>query len=200
MIVGVTGGIGSGKSTAARILASRLSAEYLDTDLLCRELMMPGKAGFKRFVAGAGREFLDANGCLDRGRLRNAAFSDSHIKKELESILHPLVRNLVVQKKETLRGGGASCVVEVPLLFEVGWVEAFDTTVLVYVPEKVSRERVMRRDGSSLELVEDIIRSQMNIEAKRLLADWIIDNSSTHVSTVCQAAYLAHCLITVIKQ
>jgi len=200
MIVGVTGCIGSGKSTVARILASWLSAEYLDTDLLCRDLMAPGNIGFSRFVDGAGREFLDPKGCLDRERLRGAVFSDSQIKNELESILHPLVRDLVMQKKEALHREMANCVVEVPLLFEVGWVKDFDTTVLVYVPEKISLERVMRRDGMSLDLVEDIISSQMNIEAKRLLADWIVDNSSTHVSTVCQAAYLANCLSTVIKQ
>lgn len=194
MLVAVTGGIGSGKSTAAKILTAALDGVYLDTDEMCRFLMEPGEKGYIKFIEDFGRDYLHADGRLNRDKLRRAVFADISIKAGIEAILHPLVRSQMVETGKKLEMAQIHCVVEVPLLFEVGWLDAFAATVLVYVPEDVSCERVVRRDNLSVEMVRAIIANQMDIEEKRILADWIIDNSSTMVSTVCQASFIAHAL------
>ena len=189
MIFAVTGGLGTGKSTVAKVIAATLGAAYLDTDQVCRMQMQPGNSGYQRFVAAFGRTFLLADGGIDRDRLRSEVFSNPDAKNKLESILHPLVRDKVVSLADSCNSNGTDLVIEVPLLFEVGWRDRYDYCVVVYVPEEMCIERVKKRDRLAVQQIREIIDSQMNIEQKRKLADYVIDNSTTFAGMICQVAF-----------
>lgn len=191
MNIAITGGLGTGKSTVSKILAARLSAELIDTDNLCRLQMHPGKEGFERFLQVFGGKFIQNDGAIDRLELRKAVFSDHTVKNTLEDILHPIVRSDVAARCEKSAVQGRIVVVEVPLLFEVNWQHDFEYTVAVLVSEKVCIQRVMARDGIDKDMISNIISSQMPLDIKRSLADFIIDNSSIFVSTVQQIGWLA---------
>ncbi len=190
MKIAVTGGLGSGKSTVSKLLAAGLCCELVNTDELCRQQLLPEETGYAKLLESFGREFLTTDGALDRSKLRKAVFSDNSVKYRLESILHPLVRD-IVRKKAT----STDCLlVEVPLLYEVGWQDDFDISVLVYVPEAVVYERVARRDGHSREIIRSILDNQIPLDEKLPQASFIIDNSGTFVSTVLQVSYLTRAI------
>ncbi|WP_457575319.1 dephospho-CoA kinase [Desulfomarina sp.] len=189
--IAVTGGLGSGKSTVSNLLAAGLCCELVNTDEICRQQLLPEEKGYARLLDCFGREFLAADGAIDRAKLREAVFSDNSVKDRLESILHPLVRDIVREKEKS-----TDCLlVEVPLLYEVGWQEDFDVCVLVYVPEAVVYERVARRDGHSREIIRSILDNQMPLDEKLSRASFIIDNSETFVSTVIQVGHLSRVIL-----
>jgi dephospho-CoA kinase len=190
MKIAVTGGLGSGKSTVSKILAAAITADHLDTDQLCRQQMQPGGQGYEEFRRIFGDLYLHADGSLNRLRLRQAVFTDSRVKKELEMILHPLVRKQVAAHyAESCRAGGI-LVVEVPLLFESGWQHDFEVWVVVYVSEDSCLRRVAARDGLSAEEIRRVVAAQLPISEKLEAAHFVIDNSGTFVSTVQQTAWL----------
>ena len=184
--------MGSGKSSVSKILAGAMGCKLLDTDQFCRDQMDPGQPGYQQFVTLFGNEYIRADGQVDRTLLREAVFQKQEVKEKLEAILHPLVREFVMNMSTRL----AITVVEVPLLFEVGWQTDFDYTITVYVPTKTSISRVVKRDGLGSEQVEKIITSQMAIEEKVIKANFIIDNRGTFASTFCQTRWLAGELIS----
>jgi dephospho-CoA kinase len=189
--IAVTGGLGSGKSTASRILAVALGAELIDTDHFCRLQMEPGQEGYVEFNRIFGKKFLNIDGIIDRPKLRQAVFYDRGVKEQLESILHPIVRKQVAAREGILLAEGRDLVVEVPLLFEVGWQDDFDTSVVVYVPDMITVKRVVARDGLSVDEIEKVLDSQMDISIKLEKADFTIDNSGIFISTVAQLMWLA---------
>lgn len=196
MKIAVTGGIGSGKSTASRMLAVAISAEHLDTDQICRQQMQPRNPGFEAFFQVFGDRYLFADGSLNRQLLRQHVFTDSRVKKDLEMILHPLVREHVADCYVRCCAVEKDLVVEVPLLFEVGWQGDFDVWVVVYVQEDLCTDRVAMRDGFTTEEIRRVNVTQLPSSEKLKLAHFVIDNSGTFVSTVQQIAWLArnlHC-------
>jgi dephospho-CoA kinase len=190
MNIAVTGGLGSGKSTASKILAATISAEHLDTDDLCRQQMQPGTPGFKMFLQVFGDRFVNADGSLNRQLLRQTVFADSGVKKDLEMILHPLVRRQVAEHYATCCAHGENLVVEVPLLFEVGWQYDFSVCVVVYVREDLCFQRVAIRDGFGADEIRRVCAAQLSPQEKLKLAHFVIDNSGTFVSTVQQISWL----------
>jgi dephospho-CoA kinase len=188
--IAVTGGLGSGKSTVSKILARTIGADHLDTDLLCRQQMQPGRQGFEKFREVFGDRYLHADGSLNRPGLRQAVFTDSRIKKELEMILHPLVRQQVAAHYAKNCQAGENLVVEVPLLFESGWQQDFAVWVVVSVSEESCRHRVAARDGLSAEEIQRVIAAQLPISQKLAAAHFVVDNNGTFVSTVQQIAWL----------
>lgn len=190
MNIAVTGCFGSGKSTVSRILAQGLTAQYLDTDRLCRELLLPGNAGYLELVARYGDRFLTSEKCIDRVQLRRAVFANPEVKNALEAILHPLVRQVVAESARACVLAGFHQVVEVPLLFEVGWQDEFDTTVVVSGDERQLRDRVKKRDGLTFEEIEQVASSQMPAVAKERLGKFVVNNGGTLVATVSQIAWL----------
>jgi len=189
--IAVTGGLGSGKSTVSNLLAAVLCCELVNTDEICRQQLLPKEKGYAELLECFGREFVATDGTLDRPKLRKAVFSDSSVKDRLESILHPLVRDIVRQKAKS-----TDCLlVEVPLLYEVGWQDDFDICVLVYVPEAVVYERVARRDGHSRSIIRSILENQMPLDEKLSRTSFIIDNSGTFVSTVSQVSHLKRVIL-----
>ena len=191
MNIAVTGGLGTGKSTVSKILAAILETELIDTDQLCRAQMLPGTEGFEEFRRTFGKKFIQSDNTIDRLALRQAVFVDEQLRNQLERILHPLVQRDVSLFCREWKSRGKILVVEVPLLYEVGWQDEFDASVVVYVPEKICIERVRVRNGLAVEEIKQILRSQMPIDKKRDYADFVIDNSGIFVSTVQQIAWLS---------
>ena len=191
MKIAVTGGLGSGKSTVSKILASSLQCELIDTDQLCRKQLQPGGEGFEKFKEIFEGEFFHPDGTLNRQKLREATFKDIRIKSRLEAILHPIVSEIVNQRWNQREGSGEHLVIEVPLLYEVQWQSDFDECIVVYLPEHLVYERVALRNGLSLEEIRLILTAQMPIEEKRTYSRFVVDNSTTFAGTVLQVAYLA---------
>ncbi len=189
MIVGVTGGIGSGKSKVAALLGKLLCAIVISADDVCRELLEPGGEGYLQFVHSGGSHFLDGDGVINRVTLREKIFADPDLRDQLEAILHPLVLEKIQNVAE---GDPESFVIaEVPLLFEKDWQDEFDTIISVFSMEDRLIERVMERDRISREDVGTIIAAQMSMEEKNRRADYVINNSAHWQETEKQLVELA---------
>ena len=173
--VGLTGGIGSGKSTVAARFAER-GIVVIDADAAAHRLTSPRGAALSAIRDAFGEDFIDASGALDRGRMRERAFSDPAEKRRLEAILHPMIRDLCERQREAATSPYVLLVV--PLLFESGnWQMRVQRTLVVDCSEEIQIERVMRRSGLTAEAVRAIMASQIAREARLALADDVIDNS-----------------------
>lgn len=172
--IGLTGGIGSGKSTVAGLLASH-GAAIIDTDAIARRLTLPGGAAIAGIREAFGDAFIDASGALDRDRMRSLAFSDPQAKRRLEAILHPLIG------ADTAREAEASTsnilVFDVPLLVESGrWRAIVDRVLVVDCSEDTQVERVVRRAGWAEDAVRKVIAQQASRTARLACADAVIRN------------------------
>jgi dephospho-CoA kinase len=171
--IGLTGGIGSGKSAVAERFVA-LGAGLVDTDRLARELTEPGTPALARIGAAFGPGVLAPDGALDRGVLRALVFADPGAKARLEAILHPRIRALMAARAARLRT--PYCLLAVPLLFESGWESAVDRVLVVDCPEEVQVERVGRRSGLAREEVRRILAAQLPRAERLARADDAIDN------------------------
>jgi dephospho-CoA kinase len=175
-LVGLTGGIASGKTTVAKMLAD-LGAAVVDADGLAREVVEPERDAWKEIVATFGADVLQGDRTLDRQKLRTIIFNDSAARKKLESIIHPRVRALAEERIAGHAAAGYEIVVyEVPLLFEGNLHEWLRPVVLVACDIEVQKRRLQQRDGLSREAAEKHIAAQMSLEEKRRLADYVIEN------------------------
>lgn len=170
----LTGGVASGKTAVSDRLAE-LGVPVIDTDLLAREVVAPGTAGFKRVVSAFGEEILDAHGALDRRRLREIVFTDVRQRRILEDIIHPLVLEKMWQRIAEVHDHPYVIVV-VPLLIESGRSLPTDAVVVVDVPEPIQMERLMARDDIGAEQARAMIRAQADRRERLAAADHIIDN------------------------
>lgn len=178
-LVGLTGGIASGKSTVARILKD-LGAAIVDADALSREVVSPGQDGWHEIVATFGREVLQADQTLDRQKLRKLIFNNPEARKKLEAIIHPRVRALAEERiREQGDAGYAIVVYEVPLLFEGGLQEWLRPVILVASDVNIQRQRLQQRDSLDAEAAQKHIDAQMSLVEKRRLADYVIENNGT---------------------
>lgn len=177
--IGLTGGIGSGKSTVTALLRSR-GVPVLDADEVVRDLERPGAEGLRRLVEAFGPGILQPSGELDRSALGRLVFADREARRRVEAILHPLVRARMAAEQAEASARGARVVVhDIPLLFEARDPAGFDATVLVYAPPEVQRRRLIEQRGMTPEDVEARIRAQLPMEEKRRLATYVIDNSGS---------------------
>ena len=178
-LVGLTGGIASGKSAVAKILA-RLGAAIVDADVLSREVVAPGHDGWNEIVATFGREVLQPDQNLDRQKLRTLIFNNPDARKQLEAIIHPRVRALAERRiREHGEAGHAVVVYEVPLLFEGNLQEWLRPVILVACNVDTQRRRLQQRDGLDGAAAQKHIDAQMSLEDKRKLADYIIENDGS---------------------
>jgi dephospho-CoA kinase len=178
-LIGLTGGIASGKSTVAKMLRD-LGAAIVDADALSREVVAPGQDAWKDIVEHFGREVLQPDQSLDRQKLRATIFNDPAARKKLEAIIHPRVRALAEQRIKQHGNGGYQIVVyEVPLLFEGNLHEWLRPVVLVACSVETQKRRLAKRDGLSAEAAERHIEAQMSLAEKRRLADYVIENDGS---------------------
>lgn len=173
LVIGLTGGIGSGKSTVARLFAE-LGVPVIDTDLLARELVEPGEAAFEEVVAAFGPEILAGDGRLDRPRLRGIVFADPHKRRQLEAILHPRIRAAVRERINALET--PYCIVAIPLLVETAQRDLVDRVLVIDVPPEVQLSRAAARDGVPEEQVRAIMASQACRAERLAAADDVIAN------------------------
>src|SRR5690554_1386826 len=175
MIIGLTGGIASGKSTVSNYLAE-LGAIIIDADKIAYEIMEKGKTAYWQIIEAFGREILAENGEIDRSRLGKIVFNELEKKKILEEITHPQVIREMREKIEEYRAENKVIVLDIPLLFEAGLDSMVDETWVVYVDRGTQLQRLMARDGLSYEEANKRIQAQMSLEKKRVLADFVINN------------------------
>ncbi|MFL1671582.1 dephospho-CoA kinase [Paenibacillus dendritiformis] len=179
MNIGLTGGIASGKSTVSRLLVER-GALLVDADRIAREIVLPGSPALDQIADRFGADMLLPDGSLDRKRLGNVVFSDAAARKALEEITHPAIRQEMITQMRRLEEEHPQSlvVVDVPLLYESGLTDRFEEIVVVYVPQAIQLERLMRRDGLTKAEASERLLSQWDIEMKRERADYVIDNSN----------------------
>jgi dephospho-CoA kinase len=178
-LVGLTGGIASGKSTVSEILA-RQGAAIINADVLAREVVEPGRQAWTEIVNTFGIAVLQPDRALDRQKLRAIIFDDPDARKKLESIIHPQVRALAEQRiREHAAAGYAVIVYEVPLLFEGNLQEWLRPVILVACDVDTQRNRLQSRDNLSAAQAQKHIDAQMSLEAKRRLADYVIENNGS---------------------
>jgi dephospho-CoA kinase len=197
LLVGLTGGIGTGKSRVAELLRA-LGAAVECSDLIVRELQAPGGAGLAAIVEAFGKDVLTPGGELDRPKLGKLVFNDAAARLKLNQLIHPLVtRELQRRAAEHRARGVAVIVLDIPLLLEgkkagvgTGAVVPFDLVAVVYASEEQQLARVMARDKLSREDALARMRSQLPIEEKRAMADVVIDNTGAWDATEKQVREL----------
>jgi dephospho-CoA kinase len=191
MKIAVTGGIATGKSTVAKLLGRCLGADVLDADRVCRDLLIKGQPGWHGVHMAWGERFMDPQGHIDRILLRNTIFDDRTVRLELEQILHPLVHIEINASALQKKLAGEDLLVEVPLLFEVGWQNDFDWIVTIFASENQCVQRIVARDKVTEDDAGRILAAQMPLACKALLADSVIDNSGVFLHTCLQVYHLA---------
>lgn len=179
-VIGLTGGIGSGKSAAAAILRD-LGAAILDADTIAHELYAPGTEGWQAVVEAFGREILDSTGAIDRKKLAAIVFADATARRRLEAIMHPRITAEIQRRLAAWRAAGSArvAVVEAALLVEAGWHTLVDEVWLVTAAPEAVRQRLERQRGMTAAEIEVRQRAQMTDEARRDYAHVVIDNSGT---------------------
>lgn len=172
--IGLTGGIGCGKSSVCELFAE-LGAPIIDSDQIAHELVEPGNEALEHIVHQFGSEMLQADGSLHRSRMRELVFQDENKRQQLEVLLHPLIRQEMQRQLDALDTPYA--ILAIPLLLEKGWQQQLDRVVVVDCSESQQLERTQQRDGSSSETIRRIIKSQIGRTERLEAADDIIDNS-----------------------
>jgi dephospho-CoA kinase len=191
-LLGVTGGIGSGKSWVSQSLARYCRVPFVDVDQCCRNLLEIDQPGWLALRAVFGDDFFLPDGAVDRAALRARLFSEEEIRRQVDALLHPLAR-------EAMRFEVATCaaplvLVEIPLLYEAGWQSDVDAVLVVYARKGAQCCRIMRRDGVSRRKATQAIAAQMDLRKKAKRADFVIDNSGSWATTQEQIVALGNTL------
>ena len=174
LVIGLTGGIGSGKTMVSDRFA-RLGVPVIDTDLLARELVEPGQPALTEIMTDFGPDCLDNEGRLHRGRLRERVFADPAGRRRLEAILHPRIRALA--RERIARLTAPYCLLVIPLLAETGMTDLVDRVLVVDAPEATQIHRVMARDGVTEAQARRILAAQADRNQRLALANEIVENA-----------------------
>ena len=188
LLVGLTGGIATGKSTVSEMLR-RIGAEVIDADVLAREVVEPGRPAFVATVAEFGREVLHPDGALDRAKLGAIVFADPAKRQRLEAITHPAIRERFAERLAELEARGFDGLVffDAAVIVESGGYKTLDRLVVVVTDEATEQARLMARDGIGRAEALQKIRSQMPVADKAKLAHYVIDNTGDRAATEAQA-------------
>jgi len=194
-VIGLTGGIASGKSTVARLLASQ-GIPVIDADQLARDAVLSGTATLRQIAESFGSRVLDSDGALDRNILAEIIFADPVARKKLEGILHPAIKGLAESQLAELRRRGEPVVVYMaPLLIEAGVTDRVDEIWVVYVDRETQLQRLMARDGVSRESAEQRLVAQLSMDEKAAYGRIVIDNCGSlamlekQVIELCRAEF-----------
>ncbi|UFJ41538.1 dephospho-CoA kinase [Brevibacillus humidisoli] len=183
MILGLTGGIATGKSTVSAMLRER-GITVIDADLIARQVVEPGMPAYNAIVRHFGTDILLSDRTIDRKKLGDIIFSDETERQALNAIVHPEVRKVMREMAEAAEQAGETIVfMDIPLLFESKLQYMVDRIVVVYVPAETQLRRLMERDDLDPEQAAKRIRAQLPIEWKKEQADYLIDNRGTREET-----------------
>ncbi len=174
--IALTGGIGSGKSTVSSKF-HELGVPIIDSDEISRDIVKPDKPGLKLIIEEFGTKILTDAGTLDRKKLRNIIFNDDNAKNKLEKILHPVIYKEI--EKQISKVNYPYCITVIPLLIETQAMNLFDRVIVVETIENIQLQRASRRDATSSENIEKIIKSQASKEERLKYADDVINNDLT---------------------
>jgi dephospho-CoA kinase len=174
MRIGLTGGIASGKSTVSNLFSEQ-GIDIIDADVVARQVVEPGQAGLAEIIKQFGERFLDADGRLDRQQMRQQIFSIPASRTALEAIIHPRVREAMLQQAG--ESNSVYCILCIPLLAENKLQSMVDRVLVIDVETVVQKKRLMARDSSSPEQVEAILAAQASREERLAVADDVIDNN-----------------------
>ncbi|SFR51600.1 dephospho-CoA kinase [Marinobacter daqiaonensis] len=175
VVIGLTGGIGSGKSTVAKMFGD-LGVHWVDADIVAREVVEPGTPGLEKIAEHFGQEILQEDGSLDRAALRTIVFRDPHEREWLESLLHPTIRDELARQLQPEDYDLPYVLLVSPLLLETDQYTLARKVIVVDVPVETQIERAMERDDNPRDQVERIIAAQMPREHRLERADYVIDN------------------------
>jgi dephospho-CoA kinase len=180
LLLAVTGGIASGKSTVSRML-EELGAPLIDLDLLARQVVEPGEPAWKDIRDFFGPEILHQDGRIDRKRLSDVVFRDAEKRKKLEGFTHPRIFEVMRRQADEIaaRNPGAVILVAIPLLFEIKSTHRFHKVLVVYSPPELQIKRLMERDRIGREAAENILKAQLPIDEKVRYADYVIYNEGS---------------------
>ncbi|MBW2066604.1 MAG: dephospho-CoA kinase [Deltaproteobacteria bacterium] len=187
LLLGVTGGIATGKSTVAEML-KELGAHLVDTDIIAREVVEPGRPAWKQIVGYFGDSVLKEDGSIDRKKLSSIVFNEEAKRKRLESFTHPFILEEMARHVDRIARNNPAAIIQVviPLLIEIGSQDRFDKVVLVYAPREVQIERLMKRDAIKRRQAERILDAQLPIDEKLKYADFVIYNDGSLDETRAQ--------------
>lgn len=177
-VIGLTGGIGTGKSTVSELLAVH-GFKIVDADIAAREAVEKGSEGLEQVRQVFGDEAIDENGEMNRRYVGEIVFNDDKMREKLNQIIHPIVRDLMERQKEAYLKEGFNVIMDIPLLFENNLQDTVDETWLVYASESIQVERLMERNDLTQEEAKARVYSQISIDKKRRMADRVIDNRGT---------------------
>ncbi|MFQ3237499.1 MAG: dephospho-CoA kinase [Paraglaciecola sp.] len=182
-VVGLSGGIGSGKTTISNMFA-KLGVQIIDADVIARQVVQPKSPALESIIDRFGPELLDDDGNLDRRKLRDIVFSQPQAKKWLNALLHPLIRQQMQQQTDQAKS--IYCILSVPLLVENKSYKNVDRVVIVDVPENLQLKRSISRDGASEAQINAILASQATRQQRIEVADDVIDNSGDEEALLAQ--------------
>ena len=175
--IGLTGGIGCGKSTAVKYFQS-LGTPVIDADLIARQVVEPGQPALQHIAHAFGAAVLNPDGSLNRGLLRETVFKNTEQLAKLEAILHPIIKKSIINKINEYKAH-AYIIVDVPLLFEKNYTKLFDRVLVIDCLPDQQKQRVKQRDGSTQGVIESIMQTQINRDKRLSLADDILKNTSS---------------------
>ncbi|WP_404453493.1 dephospho-CoA kinase [Virgibacillus necropolis] len=179
LIIGLTGSIASGKSTVSSMFDA-YNIPVVDADKISRDVVCPGEKAYQQIVQTFGSAILHEDKTIDRKKLGSIIFPNQKKRSQLNSIVHPAVREKMLQQRDEFIASGANCVVlDIPLLFESKLTHFVDKTVVVYVNKETQLARLMKRDGSTEVEANERINSQISLNEKANMADAVIDNNGT---------------------
>lgn len=185
--IGLTGGIGSGKSLVSDTFAS-IGVPVIDTDLISREVLRPGSETLLQLANKLGQSILSADGSLRRRKLKESMFKHASTRNVVDSIVHPAIKTVMLQDIDKLQTG--YCIVVIPLLIEKNWQNLVDRILLVNTPRELRIQRVLARDQLSRENIMKILRSQATDSERLAYADDIINNDSDPAYVIEQVKLL----------
>ncbi|USG64419.1 dephospho-CoA kinase [Brevibacillus ruminantium] len=190
MILGLTGGIATGKSTVTAMLRER-GIPVIDADQIAREVVEPGMPAYESIVRYFGADVLLPDGQINRAKLGEIVFSDEAERQKLNAIVHPEVRRVMREEAEAAEAAGAKIVfMDIPLLFESKLQHMVDKVVVVYATAQMQLSRMMERDEFEEEQAQKRLRAQWPIDQKREQADFVIDNTGSREETEKQVEHL----------
>lgn len=197
----LTGSIATGKSSVAAMLEA-MGAHIVDTDLIAREVVEPGRPALGEIQALFGKEAINPDGTLNRKWVRDRIIRDPEERNRLNAVTHPRIQRIVMEEIERYGGlkDGMPLVVDVPLLYEIGWDRLFPRVILVYTPVHLQVRRLMDRDGLDRRTAELTVAAQMDIEEKKAKARFVIDNSGSRLETGRQVETIFPELLRMIRE